>query len=99
MKMIMAFWVFVLGFQAFACDTFEAQFIGEVESVSETAQGCSVKLSSDFKFYAVHVLCPLYESDLVENEINVSSCDLKKGDQISGVAVYDQESGELYLED
>ncbi len=90
---------FIFAAESFACENYEAQFIGKVESTQVVADGCLVKLSADFTYYAVHGFCPLYDVDLVNLGLLTKNCDYKVDQQISGVAVLNVNQSYPVLED
>ena len=96
MKKLLLLVCILMSAQSFACDRFEAQFIGTVKSnrpvFPSLRAGCLVKLEPTFKHYAVNQLCPLYKEDLLSLVgiiYSLEACKVKPGDQVSGIAVFE----------
>lgn len=88
MKSLFVTFIALISLSSFACDQYELQFIGTVDSVEQGEESCLVKLESPLKFSSNHILCPLYEEEILATGITIpGECNLFEGVPLSGVAV------------
>ena len=101
MKLIII--VLSLTFSIFACDTYEAQFIGEVTRVeTDSLTYCKAYLSHEsVSHYNVHALCPLDLSEVINEGIdfplvNGHDCEVNRGEKLSGILV--QDNNQIFID-
>lgn len=74
---------------SFACEAFEAQFIGTVTGVQRKTfnsklVACEIQVKN-FRFFQEHQLCPLDHADASRLWLKDDTCSIKFGDEVSGV--------------
>lgn len=92
-----------LTFSIFACDSYEAQFIGEVTKVeTDSLTYCRAYVTQEsISYYNLHNFCPLYKTEAIEQGIdfpliNGHDCEVYVGDTITGVLV--KKNGKIILD-
>ena len=77
------------------CVAYEAQFIGKVTEINKVVGengtlDCTVKIG-EFRFFQENMLCPLDESTASSVLAPARSCDLKVGEEVSGILSVDND--------
>ena len=75
---------------SFACVQQEAQFIGNVKNFQSVGSNCSYGI--DFTMFNSSFVCPLDIDEVSTLRFADKSCQLKDGDQVSGVMVKQDDS-------
>lgn len=71
------------------CTQVEAQFIGIIAKTTEsvTKKSCAVQIK--FSSFDSSATCPLDIEEVIDEDIMTSKCDLKVGESVSGILIYD----------
>jgi hypothetical protein len=88
MKQIFLSILALISFKAAACETPEAEFIGEIKNHTEIQRSESIVECSfeiQFSTYKASEVCPLDPVEVVRYQFPDSTCSLKDGDPVSGV--------------
>ena len=99
MKLALSLAMMIFTLSSFACDKYEAQFVGFVSVVDEiTETGC--KLSIDFDMFNEHFFCPLLQEEVDQKQItaDVETCKALANSHIGGILSWDVESDLITIE-